>query len=183
MGDLLIERDRARGCILLPVSAKRRGPQQLHGAPPDSDPEVWWNSLTESAGTRRPRKLASEVVFCFPALRFDAFSPYRDSRYCCAPKPGKEKHKSYHYRSGILMVHRFRSFLSVFTPVMRKIWREVTRNLADQFEALGAFAKRCHRCKNSWLFLAIVRCPCDAYAKPKYRSHVRQARVLSLFTA
>ena len=51
MGELLIERDRARGCILLPVSAKRRGPQQLHGAPPDSDPEVWWNSLTESAGT------------------------------------------------------------------------------------------------------------------------------------
>jgi hypothetical protein len=37
MGDLLIERDRARGCILLPVGVKRRGPQQLHGAPPDSD--------------------------------------------------------------------------------------------------------------------------------------------------
>jgi len=129
MGDLLIERDRARGCIVLPVGAKRRGPQQRHGAPPDSDPEVWRNSLTQSAGTRRPRKLASEVVFCFPALRFDAFSPYRDSRYCCAPKPGKEKHKSYHYRSGILMVHRFRSFLSVFTPVLRKIWREVTRKV------------------------------------------------------
>jgi len=75
MGELLIERDRARGCILLPLSAKRRGPQQLHGAPPDSDPEVWWNSLTESAGTRRPRKLASEVVFCFAALRSDVFSP------------------------------------------------------------------------------------------------------------
>jgi hypothetical protein len=127
MGDLLIERDRARGCILLPVGAKRRGPQQLHGAPPDSDPKVWRSSLTESAGTRRPRKLASEVVFCFPALRFDAFSPYRDSRYCCAPKPGKEKHKSYDYRSAILMVHRFRSFLSVFTPVLRKIWRKVTQ--------------------------------------------------------
>ena len=88
----------------------------------------------ESAGTRRPRKLASEVVFCFPALRFDAFSPYRDSRYCSAPKPGKEKQKSYDYRSGILMVHRFRSFLSVFTPVLRKIWREVTRKMAAQFE-------------------------------------------------
>ncbi len=50
MGDLLIERDRARGCILLPVGAKRRG-------------------------TRRPRKLASEVVFCFAALRSDVSSP------------------------------------------------------------------------------------------------------------
>ncbi len=75
MGDLLIERDRARGCILPPVGAKRRGPQQLHGAPPDSDPEVWRSSLTESAGTRRPRKLASEVVFCFAALRSDVSSP------------------------------------------------------------------------------------------------------------
>ena len=33
MGDLLIERDRSRGCILLPVGAKRRGPQQLQGRP------------------------------------------------------------------------------------------------------------------------------------------------------
>jgi hypothetical protein len=60
-------------------------------------------------------------------LGSDAFSPYRDTRYCCAPKPGKEKQKSYDYRSAILMVHRFRFFLSVFTPVLRKIWREVTR--------------------------------------------------------
>ena len=126
MGDLLIERDRARGCILLPVGAKRRGPQQLQGAPLDSDPEV--GEFAYAAGTSA-RKLASEVLFCFPALRFDAFSPYRDSRYCGAPKPGKEKQKSYHYRSAILMVHRFRSFLSVFTPVMRKIWREVTRKV------------------------------------------------------
>ena len=125
MGDLLIERDRARGCILLPVGAKRRGFKQLHCFPPDSDPEVWRSSLTESAGTR-PFKLASEVVFCFPALRFDAFSPYRDSRYCCAPKPGKEKQKSYHYRSGILMVH---SFPFCVYPVLRKIWREVTRKV------------------------------------------------------
>ena len=129
MGDLLIERDRARGCILPPVGAKRGGLQQLHGAPPDSDPEVWRSCLLESAGTRRPRKLASEVVFCFPALRFDAFSPYRNSRYCCAPKPGKEKQKSYNYRSAILMVHRFRSSLSLFTTVLRKIWREVTRKV------------------------------------------------------
>jgi hypothetical protein len=51
--------------------------------------------------------LASEVLFCFPALRFDVFSPYRDGRYCGAPKPGKEKEKSYDYRSVILMVHSF----------------------------------------------------------------------------
>jgi hypothetical protein len=132
MGDLLIERDRAHGCILLPVSAKREPPNNCT-APRRFRSRVWRSSLTESAGTRRPRKLASEVVFCFPALRFDAFSPYRDSRYCSAPKPGKEKQKSYDYRSGILVVHRFRSFLSVFTPVLRKIWREVTRKMAAQF--------------------------------------------------
>src|SRR4029077_9479455 len=74
-------------------------------------------------------KLTSEALFCFPALRFDVFSPNRDSRYCGAPKPGEEKQKSYDYCSAILMVHRFRSFLSVFTPVMRKIWREVTRKV------------------------------------------------------
>jgi hypothetical protein len=78
---------------------------------------------------RGPRKFRSEILFCFPVLRFDAFSPYRDSRYSHAPKPGKEKQKSYNYRSAILMVHRFRSFLSVFTPVLRKIWREVTRKM------------------------------------------------------
>ena len=49
MGDLLIERDRAHGCILLPVSAKRRGPQQLHGAPP-----IQIQSMAEFAyGVRR----------------------------------------------------------------------------------------------------------------------------------
>ena len=61
-------------------------------------------------------KLVSDVLFCFPALRCHVFSPCRSSRYCGAPKPGKEKHKSYDYRSAILMVHRFQSFLSVFTP-------------------------------------------------------------------
>ena len=71
-----------------------------------------------------------EALFCFPALRFDVFSPYRDSRYCSAPKPGKEKEKSYDYCSAILMVHSFNSFLSVFTPVLRKIRREVTRKMA-----------------------------------------------------
>ena len=45
--------------------------------------------------------LASVVVFCFPALRFDMFSPYRDSRYCGAPERGKEKQKSYDYSSAI----------------------------------------------------------------------------------
>jgi hypothetical protein len=39
--------------------------------------------------------LASEVLFCFPALRFDVLSPYRDSRCCGTRKLGKEKQKSY----------------------------------------------------------------------------------------
>jgi len=60
-------------------------------------------------------KVILQTLFCFPALRFDVFSPYRDSRYCSAPKPGKEKQKSYDYCSAILMVHSFNSFLSVFT--------------------------------------------------------------------
>ena len=75
MSDLLIERDRARRCILLPVSAKWRGTQQLHSALPDSNSRSMAEFAYEVAGTRRPRKLASEVVFCFPALRFDVFSP------------------------------------------------------------------------------------------------------------
>src|SRR5438876_5187367 len=88
--------------------------------------------LAESGGsnvTIAPRlrgKLISDVLFCFPGLRFDVFSPYRHGRYRSAPKPGKEKQKTYNYRSAVLMVHRFRSFLSVFTEVMRKIRREVT---------------------------------------------------------
>jgi hypothetical protein len=76
----------------------------------------------------------SQVLFCFPTLGFHVFSPYRDGRYCSASKPGNEKQKSYNYCSAVLMVHRFRSFLSVFTQVMRKIRREVTRKLAAQFE-------------------------------------------------
>ena len=91
---------------------------------------------TVSAGTRAARKLTSDVLFCFPALRFDVFSAYRHGQYCSAPKPGKEKQKSYNYCSAVLMVHRFRSFLCVFTQVMRKSRREVTRKLAAQFEAL-----------------------------------------------
>ena len=85
---------------------------------------------TVSAGTRAARKLTSDVLFCFPGLRFDVFSPCRDGRYCSAPKPGKEKQKSYNYCFAILMVHRFESFLSVFTQVMRKMRREVTRKMA-----------------------------------------------------
>jgi hypothetical protein len=72
------------------------------------------------ASAKLLRKITLEALFCFPALRFDVFSPYRDTRYCGAPKPGKEKQKSYDYRSAILIVHRFQSFLSVVTPVMRK---------------------------------------------------------------
>jgi hypothetical protein len=51
--------------------------------------------------------LASEVLFCFPALHFDVFSPQRDGRYRGAPKPWKEKQKSYDHRSAVLMVHNF----------------------------------------------------------------------------
>jgi hypothetical protein len=77
----------------------------------------------------------------FPALRFDVFVPYRDGRYGSTPKPWKEKQKSHDYGSAILIVHRFRSFLSVFTQVLRKIRREVTRKLPTQVEALDVFAK------------------------------------------
>ena len=79
-------------------------------------------------------KVTLEAFFCFPALRFGAFSPYGETRYCSPPKPGKEKQKSYDYCSAILIVHTFQSFLCVFTPVMRKIWREVTQKMAAQFE-------------------------------------------------
>jgi hypothetical protein len=101
--------------------------------------QKWGESgLTVPAGALSRRapargKLASEVLFCFPALRFDVFSAYRDGQYCSAPKPWKEKQKSYNYCSAVLMVHRFRLFLSVFTQVMRKIRREVTRKMAAQF--------------------------------------------------
>lgn len=87
-----------------------------------------------------------EALFCFPALRFDALSPYRDSAYCGASKPGKEKQKSDDDRSAILIIHKFKSFLSVFTPVMRNIWREVTPKMAKTFEArmprIGIMEKR-----------------------------------------
>ena len=88
-----------------------------------------------SAGARATRKLTSDVLFCFPGLRFDVFSPYRAGRYRSAPKPGKEKQKTYNYRSAVLMVHRFRCSF-VFTKVLRKVRREVTWKLAAQFEAL-----------------------------------------------
>jgi hypothetical protein len=90
---------------------------------------------------RLGRKLRSEVLFCFPDVRFDVFSPYRNGRHRSAPNPGEEKQKSYDYRSAILMVHRFRSFLSVFTQVLRKRGREVTRKIAVQLVALPPSAK------------------------------------------
>jgi hypothetical protein len=70
-----------------------------------------------------------DVLFCFPAVRFDVFSPYRHCRYRSAPEPGKEKQKSYDRRSAILMVHTSLSFLSVFTQVLRMMAREVTRKM------------------------------------------------------
>src|SRR5260370_9623036 len=65
--------------------------------------------VMRKAGASLRGDLALEVLFCFPASRFDVFSPYRDGRYRGAPNPGKEKQKSYDYRSAILMVHRLRS--------------------------------------------------------------------------
>jgi hypothetical protein len=82
--------------------------------------------------------LASEVLLCFPFVRFHVFSPYRAGRYCGASKPGKEKQKSYDYRSAILMVHRFRSSVVVFTQVVRKIEREVTRKSDGPTVAQGS---------------------------------------------
>ena len=84
-------------------------------------------------------KITLEALFCFPALRFGAFSPHRETRYCGAPKPGKEEQKSYDYRSAILIIHRVNPSICVH-PLMRKIWREVTQKMAAQFET-WAFPK------------------------------------------
>jgi len=86
------------------------------------------------------RKLSSKVFFWLCTMCFQVVPPYRDSRQRSAPKPGKEKQKSYDYRSAILMIHRFQSFPFVFIPLMRKIWREVTRKIAAKFET-WAYAK------------------------------------------
>ena len=61
-------------------------------------------------------KLGLEVLFWFPTVCFQVVPPYRDSRQRSAPEPGKEKQKSYDYRSAILIVHILQSFLSLFTP-------------------------------------------------------------------
>ena len=52
-------------------------------------------------------KLASQVLLRLPAVGFQVFPPYRDSRQCSASKPGKEKEASYDYRSAILIIHKF----------------------------------------------------------------------------
>jgi hypothetical protein len=102
----LIERDSAAiAGILLPVGAKKRGTSQCKAHRQIQIPD------SEVTG-----KVFSEVLFSFPALCFDAFSPDRSSRYCGAPKPGKEKDKRYDYRSAILIAHMFESFLCVFPP-------------------------------------------------------------------
>ena len=80
------------------------------------------------------RKVSSEVLLRFPAVRFTVFSPDGDGRNCSAPKPGKEKQKRYDYCPAILMVHMFQSFLLVFTRVLRRTGREVTREMAARFE-------------------------------------------------
>jgi hypothetical protein len=93
----------------------------------------WDNSLDRRQNVAQS---VSQVLFCFPTLGVHVLSPYRDGRCCSASEPRKEKQKSYNYCSAVLMVHRFRSFLSVFTQLMRKIRHEVTRKLAAKFEAL-----------------------------------------------
>jgi hypothetical protein len=50
-------------------------------------------------------KITLAALFCFPLLRFGAFSPHRETRYCGAPKPGKEEQKSYDYCSAVLIIH------------------------------------------------------------------------------
>ena len=122
LGELLIERDEPPVAVW-PGGAERRGTSNCSAS-----------RLIQIRKARLRGKLVSDVLFCFPALRCHVLSPCRSSRCCGAPKPGKEKQKSYDYRSAILMVHRFRSFLSVFTPVLRKIWREVTRKMQKTCE-------------------------------------------------
>jgi hypothetical protein len=63
------------------------------------------------------RKLSLEVLFWLPTVCFQVIPPYRDSRHRSPPEPGKEKQKSNEYRSAILIVHMFQSFLSLFTPL------------------------------------------------------------------
>ena len=90
MGDPLIERDRDRGCILLLVRA--RGEASSNCTAPRLIQIQKYGGV--AYGVRRnpsAMQIGFRSCLCFPALRFDAFSPYRDSRYCGAPKPGKEK--------------------------------------------------------------------------------------------
>ena len=93
-------------------------------------------------------KITLEALFCFPALRFGAFSPHRETRYCGAPKPGKEEQKSYDYRSAIFIIHRVNPSFCVH-PLMRKIWREVTQKMAAQFET-WAFPQGLKRASKLW---------------------------------
>ena len=94
-----------RGRILQPVNAKGDAPHDCRGP-----------RLIQIGQREVTRKLGSKVLFWLPTVFFRVFPPYRDSRQCSAPKPGKEKHNSYDYGSAILIIHRFQSFLSVFTP-------------------------------------------------------------------
>ena len=95
-----------------------------------------FTEVMRKSGREVTRKLRFGFLFCFPSLRFDVFSAYRDGQCCSAPKPGKEKQRSYYYCSAVLMVHRFRSSLICFTKVLRRSWREVTWKLPAQFEVL-----------------------------------------------
>jgi len=82
-----------------------------------------------------------QALFCFLALRFRVRPPGCHRRQSGASNPGKEKQKRYYYRSGVLIVHKFRLLLcfgfssKVFTGVLRKIRLEVTRKIFGETRA------------------------------------------------
>jgi hypothetical protein len=146
-----------------------------------------------SAGIRATHKLTSDVLFCFPGLRFDVFSPYRDGRYCSVPKPGKKKQKSYNYRSAILMVHRFRSSF-VCSPRycvrsgarLRGNWRPSLKHcrLRQDMAGQGSLGAQKHGCGSGLRFSngstaisfcypgsSFQRVPANRYRQSKQRCH------------
>ena len=74
------------------------------------------------------------VSFCSPALRFHVTSPCRHCRHCGAPEPRKEKQKCYDHRCAVLIFHRFRSFLSVFTRYCVRSGTRLRRNWLASLE-------------------------------------------------
>ena len=69
---------------------EKSGTQQLRSAPARFRRNSTAKFDYGAAGIRSLAKFRSKVSG-FPALRFDAVSPYGDSRYYGAANPGKEK--------------------------------------------------------------------------------------------